>query len=97
MLSAVGTHIADRALTEGISFSFKKRPEEPAAAAAAAGDGETNNSGPSAAAAGPFAEASEHAANSAGADRAVDGSFVIGDTASLATTIADFSGSDWHM
>jgi hypothetical protein len=84
---------AERALSEGISFSFKKRP----GAAAAAEGVEPCDKDPRASAAGPFAEASAHAANGAGADRAVDGSYVLADTASLATTIADFSGSDWHM
>jgi hypothetical protein len=86
----------DPAISEGISFSFKKRPDAAAtaAAAAAAADAEpcSNTS-----AAGPFAEASAHAANGAGADRAIDGSYVLAESASLATTIAEFSGSDWHM
>jgi hypothetical protein len=87
---------AERALSEGLSFSFKKQPDSAAAAAATAGV-EPCDKDPRASAAGPFAEASAHAANGAGADRAVDGSYVLADTASLATTIADFSGSDWHM
>jgi hypothetical protein len=77
----------ERQMSEGISFSFKKRT---GAAAAAAADGEAESKD-AASAEGPFAEAGAHAVNGA------DGGYVLHEATSLASTIADLSGSDWHM
>jgi hypothetical protein len=90
--AAAGAADAERELDEGISFSFKKRSE-----AAAAADGEVPSK-EACSLEGPFAEARAHAAaNGAGVEGLADGDGALQGQVSLASTVGDLSGSDWHM